>query len=333
MSKWFALVLFLVVAACKEKVHSPQQTALALPAHFPNPVYSFQDNPLSEEGIALGKRLFYDPILSSDSTIACASCHHLELAFSDGGKKFSTGVNGKQGRRNAPGIFNVLWHPHFMADGGVNHLEVMPLAPITDTLEMNEKISTVNQKIQRSKFYPALFKTAFGSDSITTRKVMLALAQFMGSIISADAKYDQVKTGKAKFTPEEEQGEKLFMQQCSGCHGGVLLTDFSFRNNGLSSDFSDLGRARVTDAESDKGKFKVPSLRNVDLTAPYMHDGRFASLSEVLNHYRSPMKQSATLDKEQLSKISLSESESKAVISFLHTLTDSGFIRNRAFLP
>lgn len=333
MSKWSALILFLVFTACEEKVHSPQQIALELPAHFPKPVYSFQDNPLSSEGIALGKRLFYDPLLSSDSTIACASCHHLELAFSDGGKMFSTGVNRKQGRRNAPGIFNVLWHPHFMADGGVNHLEVMPLAPITDTLEMNEKISTVNQKIQRSKFYPALFKTAFGSDSITTRKVMLALAQFMGSIISADARYDQVKAGKTKFTQEEAQGEKLFIQQCSGCHAGVLFTDFSFRNNGLSSDFSDLGRARVTGNESDKGKFKVPSLRNVALTAPYMHDGRFASLSEVLNHYRNPMKQSATLDKEQLSKINLSDKESEAVVAFLHILTDSGFIRNPAFLP
>lgn len=333
MSKWCALVLFLVVTACEQKVQSPQQITLALPAHFPSPVYSFQDNPPTSEGVALGKQLFYDPLLSSDSSIACASCHHLELAFSDGGKKFSTGVNGKQGRRNAPGIFNVLWHPHFMADGGVNHLEVMPLAPITDTLEMNEKISSVNQKIQRSKFYPALFKTAFGSDSVTTRKVMLALAQFMGSIISADARYDQVKAGKAKFTQQEEQGEKLFMQQCSGCHSGVLFTDFSFRSNGLSSDFSDLGRARVTSDESDKGKFKVPSLRNVALTAPYMHDGRFASLSEVLNHYRNPMKQSATLDKEQLSKINLSDKESKAVIAFLHTLTDSGFIRNRAFLP
>ena len=333
MSKWLALVLFLIVAACKEKVQSPQFTTLALPAHFPPPVYSFQDNPLSSEGIALGKQLFYDPLLSSDSTVACASCHHLEMAFSDGGKKFSTGVNGKQGRRNAPGIFNVLWHPHFMADGGVNHLEVMPLAPITDTLEMNEKISSVNQKIQHSKFYPALFKTAFGSDSITTRKVMLALAQFMGSIISADARYDQVKAGEAKFTQEEEQGEKLFMQQCSGCHAGVLFTDFSFRNNGLSSDFSDWGRARVTNSESDKAKFKVPSLRNVALTAPYMHDGRFASLNEVLHHYRNPMKQSATLDKEQLSKIDLSDEESKAVIAFLHTLTDSGFIRNPAFLP
>ncbi|HLP33499.1 MAG TPA: cytochrome c peroxidase [Bacteroidia bacterium] len=333
MSKWLALLLLLIVAACKEKVQSPQYTTLALPAHFPPPVYSFQDNPLSSEGIALGKQLFYDPLLSSDSTVACASCHHLEMAFSDGGKGFSTGVNGKQGRRNAPGVFNVLWHPHFMADGGVNHLEVMPLAPITDTLEMNEKISTVNQKIQRSKFYPALFKTAFGSDSITTRKVMLALAQFMGSIISADARYDQVKAGKAKFTQEEKQGEKLFMQQCSGCHSGVLFTDFSFRNNGLSTDFSDPGRARVTSNESDKGKFKVPSLRNVALTAPYMHDGRFASLNEVLNHYRNPMKQSATLDKEQLSKIDLSDEESKAVIAFLHTLTDSGFIRNPAFLP
>lgn len=333
MSKWSALILFLVFTACEEKVHSPQQIALELPAHFPKPVYSFQGNPLSSEGIALGKRLFYDPLLSSDSTIACATCHHLELAFSDGGKMFSTGVNRKQGRRNAPGIFNVLWHPHFMADGGVNHLEVMPLAPITDTLEMNEKISTVNQKIQRSKFYPALFKKAFGSDSITTRKVMLALAQFMGSIISADARYDQVKAGKTKFTQEEARGEKLFIQQCSGCHAGVLFTDFSFRNNGLSTDFSDLGRARVTGNKSDEGKFKVPSLRNVALTAPYMHDGRFASLSEVLNHYRNPMKQSATLDKEQLSKINLSDKESEAVIAFLHTLTDSGFIRNPAFLP
>ncbi len=149
--------------------------------HFPEPVYQYKGNPVSQAGIDLGKLLFNDPLLSADSTIACASCHHQAFDFADGGKASSTGIKNKKGKRNAPGIFNVQWHPYFMADGGVNHLEVMPLAPITDSLEMGESIRQMITKLRRSTFYPTLFKNAFGTDSIYTRNVMLALAQYMGT--------------------------------------------------------------------------------------------------------------------------------------------------------
>jgi len=330
MNRVVLCVTVLSLLACRPQP-SQQTQSIEVPSHFPPPHYTFANNPPGQEGIALGKKLFYDPVLSSDSTIACGSCHHQQFAFSDGGKTFSTGVGGKAGRRHAPGIFNVLWHPHFMADGGVNHLEVMPLAPITDTLEMDERIAHVNEKLQRSKTYPAQFKRVFGSDSITTRHVMLALAQFMGSMISANSRYDQMLLKKIQFTSEEEKGHQLFQVQCAGCHAGVLLTDFSFRNNGLDRVFSDKGRARVTALPEDEGKFKVPSLRNVALTAPYMHDGRFNTLEDVLQHYRKGIQPSPTLDRKQLSSIRLSDEEAAAVIRFLHTLTDSAFISEPAF--
>jgi cytochrome c peroxidase len=324
----WVVVLVLAVACTKT---SPE--LLPIPKHFPPLVYTFTGNPLSEEGVALGKRLFYDPVLSSDSSVACGSCHHQPFAFSDRGRALSTGVGGRTGKRNAPGIFNVLWHPHFMADGGVNHLEVMPLAPITDTLEMNERVAHVNQKLQRSHHYPEQFKRVFGSDSITTRHVMLALAQFMGTLVSANSRYDRMLQRQETFTPVEEKGYRLFKAQCAGCHAGVLQTDFSFRNNGLDKEFSDMGRARVTAQQEDEGKFRVPSLRNVALTAPYMHDGRFHTLEEVLQHYRTGIQHSHTLDKKLPGAIRLNDAEASAVISFLHTLTDSAFICEPAFRP
>lgn len=327
MRKWtFVCLLLLMVWCCSEK-----QQAITLPEHFPVPHYTFLNNQPTDDGIALGKQLFYDPVLSSDSSISCGSCHIQRFAFSDGGKVRSTGVGNRPGRRNAPGIFNVQWHPYFMADGGVNHLEVMPLAPITDTLEMNERMANVIVKLQRSKTYPASFKRVFGSDSIVTRNVMLALAQFMGSLISANSRYDQMVQKKISFTKEEENGYQLFQSQCAVCHSGVLFTDFSFRNNGLDYEFKDQGRARVTLQKTDEGKFKVPSLRNVALTAPYMHDGRFKTLEQVLQHYSQSIKLSHTADADALSKIKLNEGELHAIISFLHTLTDSAFCTNPAF--
>ncbi|MCC6684784.1 MAG: c-type cytochrome [Bacteroidia bacterium] len=311
------------------------QPLIELPAHFPQPVYQYKGNPVSQAGIDLGKLLFNDPLLSADSTIACASCHHQAFAFADGGKALSAGIKNQQGRRNAPGIFNVQWHPYFMADGGVNHLEVMPLAPITDTLEMGESIRQLITKLRRSTFYPSLFKKAFGTDSIYTRNVMLALSQYMGTLVSAHSKYDDVLLGKAQFTPEETEGKKLFEQHCAACHAGVLFSDFKFRSNGLDTSFEkDRGRARVTDTKADEGKFTTPSLRNVALTAPYMHDGRFESLSRVLQHYVHEIKPSAATDSLLIKqKINLSGAQQQAVIAFLHTLTDSVFITNKKLVP
>ncbi len=311
------------------------QPLVERPAHFPQPIYQYKGNPVSQAGIDLGKRLFNDPLLSADSTIACASCHHQVFAFSDGGKALSSGIKNQQGRRNAPGIFNVQWHPYFMADGGVNHLEVMPLAPITDTLEMGESISHMISKLRRSSFYPALFKKAFGTDSIITRNVMLALAQYMGTLVSAHSKYDEVLLGKSVFTKEETEGKKLFEQHCATCHAGVLFSDFKFRSNGLDTSFEkDRGRARVTDTKTEEGKFVTPSLRNVALTAPYMHDGRFESLNGVLQHYISGVKASGATDSILIKeKINLSAAQQQAVIAFLHTLTDSAFITNKKLVP
>lgn len=325
----------LVLFSCR------QQTSVDLvtiPAHFPAPVYTFKNNPLSEAGVNLGKLLFKDPILSSDSSIACISCHKQQFAFADGGQALSEGVHGQKGRRNAPAIFNVLWSPYFMWDGGVNHIEVMPLAPITDTLEMAESLNRIIEKLQRSKLYPPLFKETFGTDSIYTRNIMLALAQYMGTLISSQSLYDEVREGQKKFTAPQEQGYRIFQQKCITCHAGELLTDYSFRNNGLDSTFEkDRGRARVTDQAMDEGKFKVPSLRNVALTAPYMHDGRFASLADVINHYSNGVKYSATLDAElkngEQPGITLTETEKKSLLAFLLTLTDVQFVKNKKLAP
>jgi cytochrome c peroxidase len=330
MRTLLALSLLALFASCsKNKVEPLKEWGFNYDENFPTPVYNFENNPLSYNKFLLGKALFYDEYLSIDSTISCATCHEQPHSFGGHSSQFSTGVNNQVGTRNSPAIFNLAWNPTFMWDGGINHIEVMPIGPITNPVEMNETMANVVQKLQNSSRYRKLFKEAYGNEEVTDEKMLKALAQFLAMIISDQSKYDKVKRGEAAFTSTEQAGYDLFVQKCSACHTEPLFTDHNYRNNGLDQTFTDLGRGLITGNSSDNGKFKVPSLRNVELTYPYMHDGRFFTLSQVLDHYHTGVQQSATLDPLLQTGIVLTSTEKQQLIAFLKTLTDYELLGNR----
>lgn len=296
-------------------------------------------NLLTVEGIALGRKLFYDPILSLDNTQSCGSCHNQKFAFTDSTLQFSKGITGEIGNRNAMPIMNLAWERAFFWDGGSATLEDQVIGPITNPIEMHETLPNVLRKLNADATYKKLFKRAFGSDSITTKQIMKAIAQFERTVISANSKYDKYVRGEVELTFDELKGMELIEDQTKGdcfhCHVlGSTFTDFDFKNNGLDSVFTDLGRYRVTLKETDKGKFKTPTLRNVELTAPYMHDGRFKTLEEVLEHYNTGFAEnSPNLDVNIAlgKKGRMSETEKQQIIAFLKTLTDYDFINNPNF--
>jgi cytochrome c peroxidase len=304
-----------------------------IPQNFPEPYDYYSQNPITEAGFALGKKLFYDPILSADSTISCGSCHQQFSAFAHLGHDVSHGINGLLGTRNAPSLFNLAWKDDFLWDGGVEHIEFVPVNAITASFEMDETMAGVVDKLRNHQNYPGLFEAAFENDSVNSQNLLRALSQFMGLMISADSKYDQWLANKAAvfLTNKELEGLQLFNTNCGECHNGILFTDLSFRNNGLDENFSDAGRARITGLATDSGKFKVPSLRNVAVSSPYMHDGRFSSLEQVLAHYANGVVSSSTLDPLLTDGIDLTEEEQEKIIAFLHTLTDSGFLTDEKF--
>lgn len=305
--------------------------AFVAPSHFPDPVYNFSNNPVTHDGFELGRRLFYDTRLSADYAVSCASCHKLEAAFSDVGKPLSQGVGGSFGDRNSPGLYNLAWHPAFMWDGGVNHIEISSFAAITHPRELNMDFAVLLNRLRAIPEYQLLFEKAFGSPGIDDQRFFYAMTQFTGLMISASSKYDDYLKGNASLSQQEISGKVLFEQHCAACHAGVLQTDFSYRNNGLDTEFSDAGRKLITNNPQDDGKFRVPSLRNVALTAPYMHDGRFSNLEQVLNHYTFGIQSSETLDPMLTQNIGLNASERAAIIAFLHTLTDVKFTQDQRF--
>lgn len=299
---------------------------LSVPNGFPNPLYTFKNNNLTRERFVLGRYLFYDPILSLDSTISCATCHAQTHGFADHNIPFSKGVDGAFGNRNAPPVFNMAWSPLFFWDGRVQLMDHFSIEPITNPIEMKETVGHVIAKLNKNKVYRTRFKAAYNIDSITEEKLQQALSQYMAMVISANSKYDQYIAGKTSLTASETNGMNLFKQHCSTCHKDPLFTDYSFRNNGLDSVFKDLGREGYTNKSSDRGKFKVPTLRNIELTYPYMHDGRLISLMDVINHYVSGIKDSETLDPILQNPIVLSATEKKDLMKFLFTLTDYSMI-------
>lgn len=330
-------ILTLLLSGCTDDdqpVKDPY--AFETPSNFPSPVYTFENNPVSKRGVELGQMLFYDPVLSLDSSIACANCHQQAVAFSDPVHRFSRGVDNAAGFRNAPAIQNMAFQNNFFWDGGVKHLDFVPINAVTSKIEMAETLEHVVSKLNRSSFYPQKFKAAFGGDEITSQQMLYALSQFMNLMISANAKYDKHVRGDEHLTAEEAEGLELFENKCRVCHATDLFTDDSFRNNGLDASFEkDSGRERITEFEGDRGKFKVPGLRNVALTSPYMHDGRFNTLQQVLDHYASNVKNSETLDPvlkqgESLG-IRLSEQEKLKLIAFLNTLSDNEFTHDKRF--
>lgn len=318
------LLVVVVSVGCKKyEVDHIAPFRFEAPDYFPEVQYDFTENQVSKGRFELGKMLFFDPVLSSDSTVSCASCHAQVHAFADHNTSLSSGVDGRLGRRNSPSIANMAFSPAFMWDGGVNHLEIFSLAPITDTNEMNETMSNVIYKLNQNEMYRWLFKKHYQVDEINDQVMFRALTVYMTMIVSDGSKYDQWKQGKTELTSKEVQGRLLFASKCASCHSGALQTDYSYRNNGLDASFeNDLGRGRITLDPSDNGKFKVPSLRNVMLTYPYMHDGRFYTIREVLDHYDEGIVSSETLDPLLDSGIPMTETEKDQIVAFLETLTD-----------
>lgn len=319
-----------ILESCRKDIAPEENISFYQPSHFPEPHYSFQNNPQSEAKFLLGRDLFYDPILSSDSTVSCATCHAQTHGFADHGVALSSGVNGTLGKRNSPSITNMAWMKSFMWDGGVNHLEVFSVAPIINVLEMNETMAHVVEKLNQSEYYKSKFENAFSVSAITDQHLLFALTQFMASIISDQSKYDKYLIGEIEFSQDEKDGLSLFRQHCASCHKEPLLTDHSYRNNGLDSSFVDLGRGLITMEMNDYGKFKVPSLRNVALTYPYMHDGRFYTLDQVLNHYSEGIHTvSPNLDPLLAAPLELSANEKNVLKAFLNTLTDYELLDNK----
>jgi cytochrome c peroxidase len=306
------------------------------PAHFPQPVYQFENNEPTQAGFELGRQLFYDPLLSRDSTVSCGSCHKQFAGFADLNHPVSHGIQNQLGTRNTPSLANLRWDKTFFWDGGVTHLELVPLAPITNPVEMGESLSNVIRKLNRSPLYVKSFKKVFRQDSINSQQLFRAMAQFMGQLVSASSPYDQYVNGKTEaLSVAQIQGLAVFNSKCATCHTPGLFTDLSFRNNGLDSDFTrDMGRQIISFSTTDAGKFKVPGLRNVTLSAPYMHDGRFRTLTQVLDHYSHGVKMSATLDPVLANPqpgIPLSSEEKQQLLSFLAALTDKKFITDPRF--
>lgn len=271
--------------------YGPTPLKFSIPKGWPKPPGNiFTKNKLTEEGFVLGRKLFHDSNLSKDGNVSCGNCHQQFAAFATFDHDLSHGVNNTLSSRNAPALFNLAWMKELHWDGAINHIEVQPLAPLTSPNEMGENLDSVVAKIKSDTSYQRMFKAAFGDKNVNSQRILKALAQFTGSLVSANSKYDQVKKGQATFTLYEERGYQLYKANCASCHPEPLFTDYSFRNNGLAKKKKmDLGRYNITGDVKDSFKFKVPSLRNIQVTFPYMHDGRIYSVPQVIDHYNTKL--------------------------------------------
>lgn len=340
--KYIPVYLFILVAlvSCKvdPKIITPlpaDNLAQIVPQGWPQPHYNFEENPITQDRFILGRALFYETMLSQDNSISCGSCHQNFTAFANADHKISHGILDRLGKRNSPGLFNLNWHTSFMHDGGSLHIETQPLAPLTNTVEMAEDINSVIAKLQATQKYRSLFKSAYGDETVNSQRILKSIAQFMGLIYSYNSKFDHYKRHekKVELTEDEQRGYVLFQAKCNSCHAEPLFSDFEFRSNGLPVDpqYQDSGRAHITSLAEDRYKFKTPSLRNVGLTGPYMHDGRFATLELCLDHYTNATKNTVNLDPSLSKPLSLSAQDKKDLISFLNTLSDFEFIKDERF--
>ncbi|HEU4470242.1 MAG TPA: cytochrome c peroxidase [Flavisolibacter sp.] len=336
----FALAAFiftgsLVLDGCKktDRVMAARPIDFTIPPGFPPTVYSFQSNPLTEEGFRLGKKLFYDGRLSLDGTISCGSCHQPEAAFTTYEHDRSHGYNHSHTLRNAPGLSNLAWYPVFNQDGSASSLAALYQAHITSPIDMAETMGGVVAKLRQDDNYKQLFLEAFGDDKVTADRIYRALSQFVVSLVSANSKYDKVRLGQASFTAQEASGYQVFQQKCGSCHTEPLFTDFSFRNIGLEVDnnLKDYGRMRVTGSPADSLKFRVPSLRNLGYTSYYLHDGRLSIPRHVLWHYRTGVNAGPTVDPLVAGGISMTDTDEDNLVHFLRTLNDTAFFNNPRF--
>lgn len=352
-----ALSLVFTISHCKKDDPAPEVPDT--PVEYDDTPYSLEygafaapdlgDNPLTVEGVKLGRMLFYEKELSKDGSISCASCHKQENAFSDP-RQFSEGVGGLKGKRQAMAVFNTAWHTNeFFWDGRAHLLRDQALKPIQDPVEMNETLENIVAKLESKEEYTDQFIRAFGDNQVTAERVSLALEQFMNSIVSNKSKYDRFLAGEATLSASEERGRELFFAEynpgfpdvsgadCAHCHGGNNFDNNRYLNNGLDEESTqtDIGREKVTGLPEDRAKFKVPSLRNAALTAPYMHDGRFTTLEEVVAHYDHDIKSSPTVDPAlaytKQTGLMLSAQDQADLIAFLKTLTDETLIAEERY--
>ena len=327
-----AAIIFLIYGLVGFYTFQNNNVYFDVPKNWPKPVYNFSQNPLTENGFQLGRKLFYDPILSRDNTISCASCHLQQTGFTHVDHQLSHGIDGKMGNRNTLTLQNLAWTNNFMWDGGINHLDVQALAPITSPTEMDESLENVVLKLQNSSNYSNLFQQAFGTKTITGQLTLKALSQYLVSLTSSNSKYDKVVRHQEQFTEMEQKGYNLFKQNCASCHQEPLFASDNFENNGLSIDstLNDIGRMKITQNPKDYLKFKVPTLRNVAYTFPYMHDGRFGTINDVVKHYNS-LKNNSLLSNKLSKPLHLSDNDRTDLVAFLKTLTDKEFLTNARF--
>lgn len=329
---------------------TPEPYLLKYPSYFGNRFKIPENNPMTNPGVKLGRMLFYEKRLSSNNQVSCASCHQQKRAFTDG-KAFSIGTNAQSPtRRNSMSLANLLWVQNYFWDGRASSLEEQAKFPLTDPHEMNQELSLSVKKLQSSPLYKDMFNKAYGSPVITTKGILKSLAQFQRTLISADSKYDRYLQNKYQPNAAELRGMNLFQTRpqpainkrganCVHCHGTPKTYKELFHNNGLDTLWADLGRMEHTGRVIDKGRFRVPTLRNIERTAPYMHDGRFQTLEAVLDHYSDHIKESATLspfirqtsNAKGSNSLHLTQDEKKDIIAFLKMLTDTTFINNPKF--
>ncbi|MDR4950990.1 cytochrome c peroxidase [Chryseobacterium sp. ES2] len=304
-----------------------------VPIGFPETKYNFKENPLSAETYNLGKKLFHDPILSRNNTISCASCHTQEMSFTHVDHNLSHGIEDKFGKRNAPALINLAWMDQFMWDGRINDIHVLSVSPINDSLEMDENLDNIKKKLKANEYYLSLFREAYGDDQITNARILRSLSQYMLMLVSANSKYDRVQRGSEQFSEDEQKGYEIFKTNCSSCHTEPLFTTNRFENNGLPMDktLKDYGVYQVTQKKEDRFKFKIPTLRNISYTYPYMHDGRYESLEEVIAFYTNKKNKNASFQNKTLKSINLQKEDISKLILFLNTLNDKEFTRNEFF--
>lgn len=332
---FIVLATMLCVISCQKDplVQLGSNKLMSIPAGFPTINFP-EGNEFTQERWQLGKKLFFDPILSNTYSKSCASCHLPQFAFSDT-TAFSLGENNLRGRSNAPSLTNIGYHPYFTRAGGVPTLEMQILVPIQEHDEFNSNIVDLAERLKKVPAYVEQAQTAYGREPdpyVITR----AIANFERSFISGNSKYDQFEfQGRSKVLGEnEKRGKELFFgakANCGSCHSGFNFTNYEFENNGLYASYADSGRMRLTKLEGDRARFKVPSLRNVEVTAPYMHDGSLRTLEQVVAHYNSGGKNHKNKNSSLIKPLGLSSEEQKDLIAFLKTLTDYDFITNKIY--
>ncbi len=332
------LLVFCAWLSSCDKNNESGQELLLLPAPviYGKEMHIPQKHTFNTSVVELGRNLFYDKRLSLNKQVSCASCHKQQLAFTDGAATSVEGVNNVALERNAPTLVNAGWYASYFWDGGSQSLEMQALGPLSHPDEMGNKIADVLAFLRTDDYYSNAFKKAFKTDKIKTKHLMLAIGQFERAIVSKSSRYDKFVAGEVEFSSNELKGKYLFEENCKSCHTPGLFTDNRFHNNGLDSHFvyvgegHAMGRFRVTADSTLIGVYKTPTLRNVTITAPYMHDGRFQSLEEVIDHYSKGIKQSATVDSLFVNStgFSFSKEEKSNMLAFLSTLTDSSILNN-----